>query len=109
MPAVPDDVFFATIPDLSSRLKGREFSCEDLTKAFSERLQQIGPRLNALALPLPQEALRQARAVDRELKRERDRGPLQGIPYGVKDLLAYAGQPTTWGAPPLAGQIFDYN
>src|SRR5262249_15597190 len=81
----------------------------ELTKAFSERLQQIGPRLNALALPLPHEAIRQAKLVDGDLKRERDRGPLQGIPYGVKDLLAYAGQPTTWGAPPFAAQVFDYN
>ena len=58
---------------------------------------------------LHQEALRQAKEVDKELKRERYRGLLQGIPYGVKDLLAYAGQPTTWGAKPYAGQVFDYN
>jgi aspartyl-tRNA(Asn)/glutamyl-tRNA(Gln) amidotransferase subunit A len=107
--AVPNDVFFATIPELNSRLKAREFSTEDLVRAFSGRLQQLGPRYNALALPLPQEAIHQAKAVDAELKRERHRGPLQGIPYGVKDLLAYAGQPTTWGAPPYAGQVFDYN
>jgi aspartyl-tRNA(Asn)/glutamyl-tRNA(Gln) amidotransferase subunit A len=43
------------------------------------------------------------------MKRERFRGPLQGIPYGAKDLLAYEGQPTTWGAKPYAGQVFDFN
>ena len=91
------------------RLKAGEFSAEDLARAFSERLQQLGPRYNALALPLPQEALRQAKEVDKDLKRERYRGLLQGIPYGVKDLLAFAGQPTTWGAKPYAGQVFDYN
>ena len=47
--------------------------------------------------------------MDKDLKRDRLRGPLQGIPYGVKDLLSYAGQPTTWGAKPYAGQVFDYN
>jgi aspartyl-tRNA(Asn)/glutamyl-tRNA(Gln) amidotransferase subunit A len=109
MPSVPSDVFFATVKELNARLVGREFSAEDLAKAFSERLQQIGPRLNALALPLPQEAIRQAKLVDGDLKRERFRGPLQGVPYGVKDLLAYAGQPTTWGAAPYAAQVFDYN
>src|SRR5215467_2724 len=109
MASVPSDVFFASIAELSQRLKGLEFSAEDLTKAFSERLQQIGPRLNALALPLQHESIRQAKTVDGELKRERFRGPLQGIPYGVKDLLAFAGQPTTWGARPYAGQVFDYN
>src|ERR1041385_4743777 len=109
MAAPPPDVFFATISELNSRLKGKEFSAEELARAFSERLQQQGPRFNALALSLHQEALRAARDVDKELKRERYRGPLQGVPYGVKDLLAYAGQPTTWGSSLYAGQVFDYN
>ena len=109
MPAIGDDVFFATIPELNARLKSKEFSAEDLARAFAARLQQLGPRYNALALPLPLEAQRKAREVDKELKRERFRGPLQGIPYGVKDLFSYAGQPTTWGAKPYAGQVFDYN
>ena len=109
MAAIGNDVFFATVPELNARLKAREFSAEDLARAFSERLQQLGPRYNALALPLHQEALRKAKEVDKELKRERFRGPLQGIPYGVKDLLSFAGQPTTWGAKPYAGQVFDYD
>src|SRR5205085_4006375 len=106
MAAIGNDVFFATIPELNTRLKAREFSAEDLARAFSERLQQLGPRYNALALTLHQEALRKAKEVDKELKRERFRGPLQGVPYAVKDLLSYAGQPTTWGAKPYAGQVF---
>src|SRR5204863_9426686 len=61
------------------------------------------------ARPLNPEAIRAAIAVDKDLKRERFRGPLQGVPYGVKDLLSFAGQPTTWGAKPYAGQVFDYN
>lgn len=107
--AIGDDVFFATIPELNARIKGREFTAEELARAFSDRLQQLGPRYNALALPLPLEALRKAREVDKDLKRDRLRGPLQGIPYGVKDLLSYAGQPTAWGAKPYAGQVFDYH
>jgi aspartyl-tRNA(Asn)/glutamyl-tRNA(Gln) amidotransferase subunit A len=109
MAAIGDDVFFATIPELNAHLKAKDFSAEELTRAFVDRLQQFGPRFNALALLLPQEALRKARAVDQELKRDRLRGPLQGIPYGAKDLLSYAGQPTTWGAKPYAAQVFDYN
>src|SRR4051812_6805924 len=109
MPAIGDDVFFATIPELNAKLKAKEFSAEELARAFSERLQRLGPRYNALALPLPLEALRKAREVDGDLKRDRLRGPLQGIPYGVKDLLSYAGQPTTWGAKPYAAQVFDYS
>src|SRR3954470_3704221 len=104
-----DDIFFATIPELNARLKAKEFSAEELARAFAARLQQFGPRYNALALPLPLAAVRKGREVDKDLKRERFRGPLQGIPYGVKDLLSYAGQPTTWGAKPYAAQVFDYN
>jgi aspartyl-tRNA(Asn)/glutamyl-tRNA(Gln) amidotransferase subunit A len=109
MAKIGDDVFFATIPELSERLRDKEFSAEDLARAFSARLEQFGPRYNALALALPQQAIRRAKAVDKEIKRGRLRGPLQGIPYGVKDLLSYAGQPTTWGARPYAAQVFDYN
>jgi aspartyl-tRNA(Asn)/glutamyl-tRNA(Gln) amidotransferase subunit A len=109
MPAITDDIFFATIPDLNARLKSKEFSAEELARAFSERLQKLGPRYNALSLPLPLEALRKAKEVDKDIQRGRLRGPLQGIPYGVKDLLSYAGQPTTWGAKPYAGQVFDYH
>jgi len=102
-----DDVFFAGISELNAQLKKREFSAVELVRAFAERLEKTGPRYNALALPLTEVALRRARLVDEELKRERYRGPLQGIPFGAKDLLSFAGHPTTWGAKPFASQIFD--
>ena len=103
------DVFFAGIKELNRRLLAKEFSAEELARAFARRLEQVGPRYNALALPLVQEAIRQAKAVDQDIKRGRLRGALQGIPYAVKDLVSYAGQPTTWGAKPYAGQVFDYH
>src|ERR1035437_7826333 len=109
MANIGNDVFFATIPELNQRLQAKEFSVEELARAFAERLAQLGPRYNALALPLHQEAIRRARDVDQEIKRGRLRGPLQGIPYGVKDLLALNGQPTTWGAKPYAAQVFHYD
>ena len=109
MATIGNDVFFAALPELNQRLAAKEFSAEELAHAFADRLAQLGPHYNALALPLQQEAYRQAKEVDRDLKRGRTRGPLQGIPYGVKDLLSFKGQPTTWGAKPYAGQVFDYN
>ncbi len=109
MAQLGSDVFFSTIRELNARLVAKEISAVELVRAFAERLEQLGPRYNALALGLRQEAIRKAEDVDKELKRGRLRGPLQGIPYGVKDLLSYAGQPTTWGAKPYAGQVFDYN
>ncbi len=102
-----DDVFFASITDLNTGLKTHEFSCVELVKAFSERLERLGPRYNALALPLTEIALRRAKQVDEEMKRERFRGLLQGVPFGAKDLLAVAGQITSWGAKPFAAQVLD--
>jgi aspartyl-tRNA(Asn)/glutamyl-tRNA(Gln) amidotransferase subunit A len=105
--AVPSDIFFASISDLNNKLRAKEFSAVELTRAFCDRLERIGPRYNALALSLREQALRDARDVDDELKRDRTRGPLQGVPFAVKDLLAVKGKPTTWGARPFAGQVFD--
>jgi len=102
-----DDVFFAGITELNQRWRTREFSAVELTRAFCERLEKLGPRYNALALPMTAIALRRAKDIDKELKDGRLRGPLQAVPYGAKDLLACAGQPTTWGAKPYAGQVFE--
>lgn len=104
-----DDIFFAPLTDLNARLKRKEFSCQELTRAYLDRLEKLGPRYNALALLLKEAAIDKAKDVDTELKRERYRGMLQGIPYGAKDLLSAKGQPTGWGARPYAGQVFDHD
>ncbi len=109
MAAIPNDVFFATVAELNARLVAREFSAEELVRAFSARLEHLGPQYNALALALSQQARRQAAAVDKDLKIRRLRGPLQGIPYGVEDLLSVANHATTWGAKPYQNQAFDYD
>jgi aspartyl-tRNA(Asn)/glutamyl-tRNA(Gln) amidotransferase subunit A len=109
MAEIGSDVFFSTIGELHALLAARKISAAELARAFTQRLESLGPAYNALALSLRREALRTAGEVDREIKRGRLRGPLQGIPYAVKDLLSYAGHPTTWGAKPYAGQVFDYN
>ncbi|MEO5925076.1 MAG: amidase [Bryobacteraceae bacterium] len=106
MADISNDIFFASISEISAKLRAKEFSCLELTRAFCDRFERLGPRYGALALSLREQALRQARDVDSELKRGRTRGPLQGIPYGVKDLIAVKDQPTTWGARPFAGQVF---
>jgi len=104
--AVPHDIFFANITEINAGLRSKVFSAVELTKAFCDRLERLGPRYNALALSLREQAIRQAMNVDSDLKIDRTRGPLQGIPYAVKDLLAVKGVPTTWGARPFAGQVF---
>jgi aspartyl-tRNA(Asn)/glutamyl-tRNA(Gln) amidotransferase subunit A len=109
MAEIGNDLFFATISELNGKLKSKQVSVVELVRAFALRLEKLGPRYNALALPLTEQAIRKARDIDKDIKRDRFRGPLQGIPYGAKDLLSYAGQPTTWGAKPYAAQVFDFD
>lgn len=107
--AVPSsgDVFYATIGELSKRLRAREFSCVELTRAFCDRLETIGADHHALAHSLRASAIKKAKDVDDDLKRDRTRGPLQGIPYGAKDLFAVKKAPTAWGTSIFAHQVFD--
>src|SRR3954467_1172971 len=104
-----EDLFFSTVAEWSAKLKAKQVSSQELTRAFSARLERLGPRYNALALPLTERAAKIAKLADDDIKRDRFRSPLHGIPFGVKDLLSLAGKPTTWGARPYAGQVFDYD
>src|SRR5213592_4260865 len=104
-----EELFFSTITEWNAKLKAKQISAVELARAFSGRLEKLGPRYNALALPLTERALKRAKSVDDDIKRDRTRSPLIGIPFGAKDLLSLAGVPTTWGAKPYAGQVFDYD
>jgi Asp-tRNA(Asn)/Glu-tRNA(Gln) amidotransferase A subunit family amidase len=106
MTPISDDIFFASITELNQKLVKKEFSTVELARAFCGRLESVGPRYNALALSLRKVALSDAKDVDGDIKRERLRGPLQGIPFGAKDLLSFAKYRTTWGAKPYEGQVF---
>jgi aspartyl-tRNA(Asn)/glutamyl-tRNA(Gln) amidotransferase subunit A len=91
-------VDFLTIPALGRLLRSRRVSAAELAERSLDRLERLGPTYNAVVSVLREPALAEARERDAELARGKDRGPLHGIPYGVKDLLAVAGAPTTWGA-----------
>ena len=73
MATISPDLFFATIPELNALLVKREVSAEELAKAFTARLEPLGPRINSLAQPMPQEASRKAKLEDGDLKRPRQR------------------------------------
>ncbi len=81
----------------------------ELTQSYLDRSERTGPKLNAYATLTSELALQQARVAEREIQAGHFRGPLHGIPYAAKDLVAVKGYPTTWGAPPFAEQRFDYN
>src|SRR5713101_1970061 len=109
MPEFSEEIYFSTITEWNAKLKAKQVSALELARAFAARLEKLGPRYNALALPLTERAVKKAKSVDDDIKRDRFRSPLLGIPFGAKDLLSVAGVPTTWGAKPYAAQIFDYD
>jgi aspartyl-tRNA(Asn)/glutamyl-tRNA(Gln) amidotransferase subunit A len=106
---MPEDLLFSTLSELAAGLAQRKFSSRELTAACLDRLRQVGSRFNAVASLLPDSALRQADEADRLFASNLVLGPLQGIPYGAKDLLAARGAPTSWGAEPYREQRFDYD
>jgi aspartyl-tRNA(Asn)/glutamyl-tRNA(Gln) amidotransferase subunit A len=104
----PDAVVdFATVPELGRWLRAGEVSAVELARRALARLDTRGRELNAVVTLTPEIALAAAKRADAELAAGVDRGPLHGIPYGAKDLLAAQGYPTTWGAAPFREQRFD--
>jgi aspartyl-tRNA(Asn)/glutamyl-tRNA(Gln) amidotransferase subunit A len=107
--SAPADVLFQPVRALGAMLRAGKVTSVQLTEVSLQRLETIGPRLGALATLMRDSALAEARARDAEGAAGRWRGPLHGIPYGAKDLLATKGVPTTWGAEPYREQVFDYD
>lgn len=104
-----DDRFaYLSVRELGRMLRAAETTPTELAEYFLSRLDTVGRRLNAVVTLTRARAMDEARTAERELASGHDRGPLHGIPYGAKDLLATAGGiPTTWGATPFKDQQFD--
>ena len=103
-PAREDDLAFAPLLVLGALLRAGKVSSLELTRLALRRLAAFDPVLSCVVTVTEELALRQARAADRELAAGRPRGPLHGIPWAAKDLLAVPGYPTTWGAGPFRQQ-----
>ncbi len=103
------DILFLPVTELARRVRQRQISPVELAESYLERSRTLGPRLNAYATLTPELALKQAHAAEKEIAAGKYRGPLHGIPYAAKDLLAVQGYPTGWGARPYASQKFDYD
>src|SRR5467141_569916 len=101
------DFAFLSVLELQRLLRQKKASATELATYFLDRLERIGPRYNAVVTVTRERALAEAAQADREIQQRKWRGPLHGIPYGVKDLLATKGYPTTWGAEPYRQQKFE--
>jgi len=104
---IPPDLAFASIRTLGDHLRCGRLTSVELTRFFLKRLARLGPKFNAVVTVTARQAFRQAQRADRELACDNARGPLHGIPFGVKDLLATRGVPTTWGAAPYKARVID--
>jgi Asp-tRNA(Asn)/Glu-tRNA(Gln) amidotransferase A subunit family amidase len=106
----PDDhaeLAFLPVTALAHLLRTGQTSSQELTELYLARLEQYDPLLHCVVSLTPERALAQARQADEERSQGIDRGPLHGIPWGAKDLLATRGTPTTWGAEPYQTQHID--
>lgn len=106
-PANLEEVAFWPVTRLAELVRTRQVTSVELTEMYLGRLAEHGPRLEAVITLTEDLAMRQARRADEDLANGRYRGPLHGIPWGAKDLLAARGYPTTWGARPYEDQVLD--
>jgi aspartyl-tRNA(Asn)/glutamyl-tRNA(Gln) amidotransferase subunit A len=104
-----NDMAFSDALSLGALIAKRKISSVELTNMYLSRLGKYGNSYGAVVTIMHERGLREARAADGELAAGRSRGPLHGVPYGVKDLLAAVGAPTTWGAAPYRNQVFNYD
>ncbi len=106
-PDSDEDLAFSSIRQLGKLLRDRKISSVELTKLYLARLRRYDPLLKCVVTCMDDLALRQAERADQELQAKKDRGPLHGIPWGVKDIISYPGYPTTWGVSQYRNRVID--
>jgi Asp-tRNA(Asn)/Glu-tRNA(Gln) amidotransferase A subunit family amidase len=105
LPTRDEDIAWATVAQLSRWIEGRQLSSERLTNIYLRRIEQFDPKLHCIITLTRDLALAQAKQADAEIAAGKYRGPLHGIPFGVKDLLDTAHIPTTYGAEPFRNRV----
>ncbi len=105
LPARREDLAFYPVYKLAVLLRTRKVTSVELTQLYLGRIRKFADTLQCVITVMEAAALAQARAADEEIKKGKYRGPLHGIPYGIKDLLAVEGTKTTWGAAPYKDQV----
>jgi Asp-tRNA(Asn)/Glu-tRNA(Gln) amidotransferase A subunit family amidase len=107
LPEKDSDIAYLPVHELAVLIKNKKISSERLTRIYLDRINTYADTLQCLITLMETTALDKAKAMDAELAAGKYRGPLHGIPYGIKDLLAVRGTKTTWGAMPYKDQVID--
>jgi len=105
MPSNKDELAFYPIYKLAVLIRTKQITSTELTQFYLRRIKKYADTLQCAISILESTALQQAKRADDEIKKGKYRGPLHGIPYGIKDLLSVEGTETTWGAAPYKGQV----
>jgi Asp-tRNA(Asn)/Glu-tRNA(Gln) amidotransferase A subunit family amidase len=108
-PSRLEDLAFSPVTELAQLIETRQVTPSELTETYLSRLKRYDATLNCVVTLTERRAREQAARADAEIAEGRYRGPLHGIPWGVKDIIAVAGYRTTWGAAPFEDQVFDYD
>ncbi len=108
-PTNEEDIAFLPMHRLAAAIRARKISSVKLTTLYLDRLEKYNPTLMCAVTVLRERALKEAAERDAELASGKYRGPLHGIPYGVKDLFAVKGTPTTWGAADFETRVIDHD
>lgn len=107
-PGSSEEIAFLPVSKLSSLIKNRLITSVELTKIYLQRIKKYNSLLNCVVTVTEDLALKQAKKADQEIAAGKYRGPLHGIPWGAKDLVAVPGYPTTWGAPQYKEQELEF-
>lgn len=107
VPADKNELAFLPVYKLAVLIRNKKITSTQLTQLYLERIRKYADTLQCVITVMEDRALAQAKQADEEIAKGRYRGPLHGIPYGVKDLLAVEGTKTTWGATPYKDQTID--
>lgn len=107
LPANREELAFYPVYKLATLIKNKKITSVELTKIYLNRLKKFGDTLECVITLMEETALQQAKKADEEIAKGKYRGPLHGIPYGVKDLLAVEGTKTTWGAAGFEDQTIN--
>ena len=108
-PSDLDELAFASTADLAEMIRTRRVSSLELTTMYLDRIRKYDPQLLSVITLCEELALKQAKRADNEIARGQYRGPLHGIPWGPKDVLAVKEYRTTWGAAPYKDQVIDHD
>ena len=107
LPATDEEIAFMTVAQLSMLIQQKKLTSTRLTNIYLTRIKKFKDTLSSVVTITEELALKQAKEADEEIAHGKYRGPLHGIPYGIKDLFAVPGYKTTWGAEPYQNQVID--